>query len=188
MLPWKREQEGGILPKRFYISFLARSQGWPAAQDPHSNLGILVRSGGGRLNRSAGPYSLASSYVRMLSKVSSYNQLRAEREDLKPATRILSRFPERDIQVVSLGSLASEVSSLYGLKADPMLIKASAADQVEESAAQFVARPALQPEKDAALSGANDRWPFLGLTRNVTTADWDAGEFAPNLYSQLKAR
>jgi len=62
----------------------------------------------------------------MVLKVSHYNELRAEKENLKTRyTRLEQVAQERDIQVASLGSLAGEVSSLYGLKSDPNMVTAS---------------------------------------------------------------
>ena len=47
---------------------------------------------------------IASSYTRMLMKVSSYNQLRTEKEELKERySRLEQVAKERDIQVASLG-------------------------------------------------------------------------------------
>jgi murein DD-endopeptidase MepM/ murein hydrolase activator NlpD len=86
---------------------------------------------------------------------------------------------ERDIQVASLGSLAQEVSSLYGLKSDPILVDAPADErdaQVSNSLSQLYAL------KTTALSGAATTGISLGLIRNVTTADWVRANAAPNLW------
>jgi murein DD-endopeptidase MepM/ murein hydrolase activator NlpD len=124
---------------------------------------------------------IASSYLRMLLKVSNYNQLRTEQEDLKDRyTRLEQVAKERDIQVASLGSLASEVSSLYGLKQDPNLVTESSSGiqdaQVNSSLNQLYAL------RTSALSGATMTGISLGLTRNVTTADWVRANSAPNLW------
>ena len=69
---------------------------------------------------------IASSYARMLLKVSRYNELRTEKEQLKDRySRLEEVAKERDVQVASLGSIASEVSALYGLKSQPTLVTAS---------------------------------------------------------------
>jgi len=71
------------------------------------------------------PYGIASSYTRMLAKVAHYNQLRTEQAQLKDNySRLEKVAQERDIQVASLGSLASEVSALYGLKSNPAMVVA----------------------------------------------------------------
>jgi murein DD-endopeptidase MepM/ murein hydrolase activator NlpD len=126
---------------------------------------------------------MASTYVRMLLKVSSYNQLRAEREDLKTRyTHLEQVAQERDIQVASLGSLASEVSSLYGLKPEPMLLKAASSDQIEDPQVVSSSLDRLATLKTAALSGATSAGISLGLTKNVTPADWMRANSAPNLW------
>src|SRR5690242_10664762 len=118
----------------------------------------------------------------MLMKVSSYNELRAEREDLKNRyTHLEQVSKERDIQVASLGSLANEVSSLYGLKPEPELIKAASADKVEGTQLSS-SLDRLNTLKTAALTGATSAGLSLGMTRNVTTADWVRANSAPNLW------
>jgi murein DD-endopeptidase MepM/ murein hydrolase activator NlpD len=86
---------------------------------------------------------------------------------------------ERDIQVASLGSLASEVSALYGLKSDSIL-ESNAPEfreaQVNSSLDQLYAL------RTSALTGAATTGITLGLTRNVTTADWIRANAAPNLW------
>ncbi len=60
---------------------------------------------------------MAGSYARMLWKVASFNQLRSEKKALETRYSQLERVNhEKDIQVASLGSLANEVSVIYGLK------------------------------------------------------------------------
>ncbi len=74
---------------------------------------------------------IASSYTRMLLKVSRYNELRTEKDQLKDNySRLEQVAKERDVQVASLGSIAGEVSALYGLKSQPTLVTASA-DQIQ---------------------------------------------------------
>jgi murein DD-endopeptidase MepM/ murein hydrolase activator NlpD len=87
---------------------------------------------------------------------------------------------ERDIQVASLGSLASEVSSLYGLKSGPAMVTATSEkiqdSQINSSLDQLFAL------KTSAISGATMTGLSLGLVRNVTTADWLKANSAPNLW------
>jgi murein DD-endopeptidase MepM/ murein hydrolase activator NlpD len=117
----------------------------------------------------------------MLLKVSRFNQLRTEREELKSRYSQLEQVAqEKDIQVASLGSLASEVSALYGLKADSILVSSDAKDfreaQVTSSMDQLYAL------KTSALTGAATLGISLGLNRNATTADWLRANAAPNLW------
>src|SRR5262249_46128696 len=120
--------------------------------------------------------------MRMLLKTSQFNQIRAEKDDLKNRyTKLEQMAKERDIQVASLGSLASEVSSLYGLKSDPVLVAAAASDKIQnDQGNSSISRP--HTLKDTALSGATPDALTLGLTRNATTADWIRANSAPNLW------
>jgi murein DD-endopeptidase MepM/ murein hydrolase activator NlpD len=124
---------------------------------------------------------IASSYTRMLLKVSRFNELRIEKEELKNRYSKLEQVAkDRDIQVASLGSLAGEVSSLYGLKSDSILQDASSAAvrdaQVNSSLDQLYAL------RSSALSGAATTGISLGLVRNVTTADWSRANSSPNIW------
>jgi murein DD-endopeptidase MepM/ murein hydrolase activator NlpD len=169
------------LPKRFYILFVARGADGQLRKIPIPVHYLYVLAFGA-LAGVLGLTGLASSYVRMLLKVSSYNELRAEREDLKHRYNNLEQVAkERDIQVASLGSLASEVSSLYGLKPDPELIKAAASDHVDDPQVSS-SLDRLYTLRSAALSGATSVGISLGLTHNVTAADWVRANSAPNLW------
>jgi murein DD-endopeptidase MepM/ murein hydrolase activator NlpD len=116
----------------------------------------------------------------MLQKVAHYNQLRTEQDQLKDRySRLEQVAKERDIQVASLGSLASEVSALYGLKSDPAMVASTEqtqAAQINSSLDQ------LYTLKRTALSGAASVGISLGLTKNSTTADWARANAAPNLW------
>ena len=170
------------MPKRFYILFVARGDDGQLRKIPIPTRYLYVL-GIGAMVGLLGLTGMASTYVRMLLKVSSYNQLRAEREDLKTRyTHLEQVAQERDIQVASLGSLASEVSSLYGLKPEPMLIKAASSDQIEDPQVVSSSLDRLATLKTAALTGATSVGISLGLTRNVTPADWMRANSAPNLW------
>jgi murein DD-endopeptidase MepM/ murein hydrolase activator NlpD len=124
---------------------------------------------------------IASSYSRMLLKVARYNQLRTEKEELKNRYSQLEKVAqEKEIQVASLGSLASEVSALYGLKSEPILNTGDAqtlqSAQVSSSLDQFYAL------RTSALNGAATVGISLGLNRSVTMADWLRANAAPNLW------
>jgi len=178
--PGKTTEEW-ILSKRFYILFVARGEDGQLRKIPipHHYLYVVAV---GALIGVLGLTGLASTYVRMLMKVSSYNQLRAEREDLKTRYDHLEQVSkERDIQVASLGSLASEVSSLYGLKPEPELMKAASSDKVEPAQLSS-SLDRLYTLKTAALTGATTAGLSMGLTKNVTTADWIRANSAPNLW------
>ncbi len=124
---------------------------------------------------------IASSYARMLFKVSRYNELRTEKEQLKDRySRLEEVAKERDVQVASLGSIASEVSALYGLKSQPTLVIASQ-QQIQDSDV-ISSLDQLGALRTSALTGAATVGISLGLTRNATTADWFRANSAPNLW------
>ncbi len=164
--------------RRFYILFVARDDDGQLRKVPipvHYLYVFVVGAAIGFLSLTG----IASSYARMLLKVSSYNRLRAEKEDLTNRySRLEQVAKEKDIQVASLGSLASEVSSLYGLKPESTLAPAAEFKdaQVSSSLDQLYAL------KTTALSGAATVGITLGLTKNVTTADWVRANSAPNLW------
>jgi len=64
---------------------------------------------------------LAGSYSRMLIKTARFNQLRQDHSSLqKDYAHLENASHEKDIEAASLGSLASEVSALYGLTANKL--------------------------------------------------------------------
>jgi murein DD-endopeptidase MepM/ murein hydrolase activator NlpD len=64
---------------------------------------------------------LAGSYSRMLIKTARFNQLRDDHNSLqKDYAHLEQEAHEKDVQAASLGSLATEVSALYGLTASKL--------------------------------------------------------------------
>jgi murein DD-endopeptidase MepM/ murein hydrolase activator NlpD len=166
------------LRKRFYIFFVARDEAGQLRKIsiPVNYLYVLLAGAAIGLLSLTG---IASSYTRMLQKVAHYNQLRTEKEELKDRySRLEQVAKERDIQVASLGSLASEVSALYGLKSDAALMST---DQIEDGRVHS-SLDQLYALRHTALTGAATVGISLGLTRNVTTADWIRANSAPNLW------
>ncbi len=168
------------MSKRFYILFVARGEDGQLRKIPIPLHYVYVLVVGG-LIALLSLTGIASSYTRMLVKVSHFNQLRREKDQIKTQYSQLEEVAkEKDIQVASLGSLAGEVSSLYGLKSDPILTAEASEEardaQVHSSLNQFYAL------RNTALSGAASNGISLGLTRNVTTADWVRAYSAPDLW------
>ena len=103
--------------KRFYILLVSRDQDGTLRKVPvplHyayvfaavAVIGLFTITG------------LAGSYSRMLIKTARFNQLRQEHQSLQQDYAHLEKQAhEKDIQAASLGSLATEVSALYGLTA-----------------------------------------------------------------------
>jgi murein DD-endopeptidase MepM/ murein hydrolase activator NlpD len=169
------------LSKRFYILFVARGDDGQLRKVRIPTRYLYVFA----VAAVVGIFSLtgiASSYLRMLLKVSHYNELRAQKDELKNNySRLEKVAQERDIQVASLGSLASEVSSMYGLKSEPILDpdpagSSVAGDDVRSSLDRFYTL------RNTALSGAATIGISLGLTHNATPADWARASSVPNLW------
>jgi murein DD-endopeptidase MepM/ murein hydrolase activator NlpD len=160
------------LRKRFYILFVTSGEDGQLRKIPipAQYLYVLVVGGVIAMLSMTG---IASSYLRMLLKVSSFNELEAQKEELRSRyTRLEQVAREKDMQVASLGSLASEVSSLYGLKNDPVVQDGQVSSSLDR----------LYTLKDTAFSGAATTGILLGLTRNVTPADWLRANSSPSLW------
>ena len=168
------------MQKRFYILFVARGDDGQLRKisiPVHYLYVFVVGAAIGFLSLTG----IASSYTRMLLKVSQFNQLRTEKDQLKNNySRLEQVAKERDLQVASLGSIAGEVSALYGLKARPTLVSAS--DDKIQDADVSSSLDQLHALRTSALTGATMVGLTMGLTRNVTTADWDRANAAPNLW------
>src|SRR6202034_4660841 len=78
------------------------------------------------------------------------------------------------------GSIAGEVSALYGLKAEPTLVTATS-DQIQDADVSS-SLDQLHALRTSALTGATMVGLTMGLTRNATTADWSRANSAPNLW------
>ena len=101
--------------KKFYIVFVSRDEDGTLRKVPvplkyayifvaTAAIGMFTISG------------MAGSYTRMLIKTSRFNQLRQDQDSLRKDYAQLEREAKaKDIQAASLGSLATEVSALYGL-------------------------------------------------------------------------
>lgn len=121
---------------------------------------------------------MAGSYTRMLWKAQAFNQVRAEREQLRNRYAQLEQVAEeQQVQAASLGSLANEISTLYGLKTEPVASHSGqfGDEQFTSSLDQFYAL------KTSAMSGA----ATIGIEsgeRMASTADWLRMATAPNLW------
>ncbi|MGA2672490.1 MAG: M23 family metallopeptidase [Terracidiphilus sp.] len=105
-----------MLRKRYYILFVARDEDGRIRKIP-----LPLRYAYGFVAAAlVGAFTivgLAGSYTRMLLKTESYNQVRQDRENLRKDYKQMAQIAhDRDVQVASLGALASEVTALYGLK------------------------------------------------------------------------
>ena len=168
------------MQKRFYILFVARGEDGQLRKisiPVHYLYVFVIGAAIGFLSLTG----IASSYTRMLLKVSQFNQLRTEKDQLKTNySRLEQVAKERDLQVASLGSIAGEVSALYGLKAQPTLVTASS-EQIQDAEVSS-SLDQLHALRTSALTGATMVGLTMGLTRNATTADWIKANSAPNLW------
>ncbi len=168
------------MQKRFYILFVARGDDGQLRKisiPVHYLYVFVVGAAIGFLSLTG----IASSYTRMLLKVSRFNELRTEKDQLKNSySRLEQVAKERDVQVASLGSIAGEVSALYGLKSEPTLVTA-ASEQIQDAAVSSSLNQ-LHALRTSALTGATMVGLTMGMTRNATTADWVRANSAPNLW------
>jgi murein DD-endopeptidase MepM/ murein hydrolase activator NlpD len=168
------------LRKRYYIFFVSRDAEGEIRKIPipiHYLYVFLAGSVIGMLSITG----IAGSYTRMLTKVATFNQMRTEKETLRSRYSQLEQVARQDeVQVASLGSLASEVSTLYGLKGDPSLQSTGPFNnqQVQTSI------DSLYALRESALSGvASIALSSLSPNqKNLTTADWMRMAQAPNLW------
>jgi murein DD-endopeptidase MepM/ murein hydrolase activator NlpD len=167
------------LRKRYYILLVARDGEGQLRKIPIPLHYLYVFLAGALIGMFT-ITGIAGSYTRMLTKVAQVNQLRHEKEALKTRYNQLERtVQEKELQVASLGSLASEVSSLYGLRSEVSHFLAH--DQLtDEQVASSIDE--LYALRDTALSGAATIGIGFGELQNATTGDWLRLAAAPNIW------
>src|SRR5947199_772594 len=107
-----------FLRKRFYIMLVARNSEGELLKIPIP-LHYLYMFIAGALIGMMTITGMAGSYTRMLVKVARFNELRTEKDVLSRNYNKLEQVAkDKEVQVASLGSLANEVSALYGLKTE----------------------------------------------------------------------
>jgi murein DD-endopeptidase MepM/ murein hydrolase activator NlpD len=152
---------------------------------------------------------LAGSYSRMLVKTARFNQLRNDHDSLqKDYASLQKQAHEKDIQAASLGSLATEISALYGLTANKLAapmghMRMKTADKtagakasgalVTDSASSFTdenyykSLDTFYSLRNSAISGtaarAIDSMPGLGSIAGVgSSGDSDISADDPSLW------
>ncbi len=112
--------------KRFYIIFVAREEDGRLRKIPvplHYAYIFVAAAIVGAFTITG----MAGSYSRMLLKTASFNQVRSQREALRKDYAQLEQVAhEKEVQAASLGSLANEVSALYGLRQNKLTAKSTA--------------------------------------------------------------
>ena len=168
--------------KRYYIMFVARDAEGELVKMPIP-LHYLYMFIAGALICMLTITGMAGSYTRMLVKVARFNQLRIEKDALSADyTKLEAVTKEKDVQVASLGSIASEVSALYGLKSAPELTPASANTVDSEHFTQSLDQLAIL--KSSAMSGVagaaiSASYNHVG---SLSTSDWARLAAAPSLW------
>ncbi len=117
-----------MLRKRYYILFVARDEDGRVRKIPLP-LRYVYGFVAAALVGAFTIVGLAGSYTRMLLKTERFNQVRQDNQNLRKDYKQLAQVAhDRDVQVASLGALASEVTALYGLRQHKVIpAKASAA-------------------------------------------------------------
>ena len=159
--------------KRFYIMLVARNSEGELLKIPiplHFAYVFIAGALIGMLTITG----MAGSYTRMLVKTQKFNQLRTEKEALRSQYSQLEQIAqENQLQAQSLTSLAGEVSSLYGLKPDPVF---QDDDPASASLQQFYAL------RMTAMTGAASVGIGMGDMRDASTKDWLRLAQAPTLW------
>jgi murein DD-endopeptidase MepM/ murein hydrolase activator NlpD len=183
-----------MLRKRYYILFVARDEDGRIRKIPLP-LQYVYGFVAAALVGTFTIVGLAGSYTRMLLKTESFNQLRQDKENLSKNYKQMAQIAhDRNVQVASLGALASEVTELYGLRQDRLAKSAPAAtaaaeptpaslaltddpdqQQVKVSIDQFYAL------RSQAMSGRITRALESGLSTNFA-GDWTELADAPSLW------
>lgn len=151
-----------LLRKRHYIIFVSREDdgGLRKIPIPLHYAYIFVAAALVGLFTITG---MAGSYSRMLLKTARFNQIRTERESLRKDYLAMEQVAhEKDVQAASLGSLAGEVSALYGLTQSRRL-RASSRDTL--SAASGLDEGSPDPQYARSLNA------FLALRSSAMSGD-----------------
>jgi murein DD-endopeptidase MepM/ murein hydrolase activator NlpD len=181
--------------KRYYILFVARDEDGRVRKVPlplHYAYGFVAAALVGAFTI----VGLAGSYTRMLLKTESFNQVRQERETLRKNYRQMAQIAhDRDVQVASLGALASEVTALYGLRQNRLTSHTASAAKVAAAPTppSLAATDEVTPQnlrysldqfyalRSQAMSGRITRAIESGLSPSFT-GDWTVLADAPSLW------
>lgn len=189
-----------MLRKRYYILFVARDEDGRVRKIPlplHYFYGFVAAAVVGAFTI----VGLAGSYTRMLTKTESFNQVRQEREILRQNYKHMAEVAhDRDVQVASLGALAGEVTTLYGLRQNKLMATQQDSRKGKNSKSATAPTPASLANPDdltqadvkmtiaqfydlrnQAMSGKVARALAGGLSPSFT-GDWTSLADAPTLW------
>ncbi len=160
--------------KRFYIMLVARNSEGELLKIPIPLHYLYVFIAGALIGMLT-ITGMAGSYARMLVKTSRFNQLRTEKKDLNDRYKQLEQVAQANqLQAQSLSSLAGEVSTLYGLKPDPVF---------QKDAPEFASMQQFYALRTTAMNGSAYIGMIMEDTRETsTTSDWLRAAAAPTLW------
>jgi murein DD-endopeptidase MepM/ murein hydrolase activator NlpD len=168
------------LRKRFYILFVARDADGQLRKIPIPIHYLYVFLAGALIGMFT-ITGMAGSYTRMLWKVASFNQLRSEKKALQTRYAQLEQVNhEKDIQVASLGSLANDVSVVYGLKPNRKLMNAVEGPVKAEEVTYSINQ--LYALRNSAMTGAATAGLGMGLTQEASLSEWVSATSAPTIW------
>ncbi len=184
-----------MLRKRYYILFVARDEDGRVRKIPLP-LRYVYGFVAAALVGAFTIVGLAGSYTRMLLKTERFNQVRQDNQNLRKDYKQLAQVAhDRDVQVASLGALASEVTALYGLRQHKVIpAKTSAANAAAAATPpSLAAKDDVSPQdvkmtfdqfyalRDQAMSGQVTRALEGGLASGFT-GDWTQLADAPSIW------
>jgi murein DD-endopeptidase MepM/ murein hydrolase activator NlpD len=172
------------LRKRWYILFVARDAEGQLRKIPIPVHYLYVFLAGALIGMFT-ITGMAGSYARMLWKVERFNDLRAEKDQIKRDYSQLEQVSqEKEVEVASLGSIAGEVSAIYGLKTDARLLPTNDADRENAQSGQYQASlDSLYALRRSALTGAAAAGLQQDATRRLASlSDWTRAADAPSLW------
>lgn len=174
--------------KRFYIIFVAREEDGRLRKIPvpmHYAYIFVAAAVVGAFTLAG----MAGSYSRMLLKTASFNQIRSQHEALRKDYKQLQAVAQqKEVQAASLGSLASEVSALYGLRQNRLTKSVATSTSVPEDSDSTFSDTAyaksfnqLSSLRTTALSGQLAQAFELGINPALNH-NWKALLNAPTLW------
>jgi len=184
-----------MLQKRYYILFVARDEDGRVRKIPLP-LRYVYGFVAAALVGAFTIVGLAGSYTRMLLKTERFNQVRQDNQNLRKDYKQLAQVAhDRDVQVASLGALASEVTALYGLRQHKVIpAKPSTADAAAAATPSTLAmKDDVSPQdvkmtfeqfyalRDQAMSGQMTRALQGGLAPGFA-GDWTKFADAPSIW------
>ena len=175
--------------KRYYIIFVAREENGRLRKVPvplHYAYIFVAAAVVGAFTLAG----MAGSYSRMLLKTASFDQIRTEHEALRKDYKQLQAVSkQREVQVASLGSLASEVSALYGLRQSRLAKSAANAvpistesDETFSDTSYTQSFDQLSSLRSTALSGELSQAYQLGINPTTSGSNWVSMLNAPSLW------